>query len=130
MPRVIVTGSRRWPASRAAEIERELAALPGWPGEWIVVHGAARGAAGEPGADLIAAHFALFTGARTEPHPADWSRGLRAGPERNARMVAAGADVVLAFPLPGSRGTWSSVRLALAGGLVVRVLGDGAKGGR
>ena len=130
MPRVIVTGSRRWPASRAAEIERALATLPGWPGEWIVVHGAARGAAGEPGADLIAARFALFTGARTEPHPADWGRGLRAGPERNARMVAAGADVVLAFPLPGSRGTWSCVRLALKAGLVVRVLGDGGKGGR
>ena len=37
MPRVIVTGSRRWPASRAAEIESALAALPGWPGEWVVV---------------------------------------------------------------------------------------------
>ena len=95
-----------------------------------MVHGAARGAEGEPGADLIAARFALFTGARTEPHPADWGRWLRTGPERNARMVAAGADVVLAFPLPGSRGTWSCVRLALAAGLEVRVLGDGGKGGR
>ena len=37
-------------------------------------------------------------------------------------MVAAGADVVLAFPLPGSRGTWSCVRLALKAGLEVRFL--------
>ena len=121
--RVLVTGSRRWPRSDAATIESALAALPGWPGDWVVVHGAARGAGGNPGADLIAARFALFSGACSEPHPADWGRGLRAGPERNARMVRAGADVVLAFPLLGSLGTWSCVRLALAARLEVRVLG-------
>ena len=45
-------------------------------------------------------------------------------------LARLGADVVLAFPLPGSRGTWNCVRQALKAGLVVRVLGDGGKGGR
>jgi hypothetical protein len=37
-------------------------------------------------------------------------------------MVAAGADVMLAFPTTGSRGTWSAVRLARAAGIEVRVV--------
>lgn len=70
---------------------------------------------------------------------ADWDRlGKRAGPERNARMVAwaaetdrafaprsphraAGLGMLLAFPGPRSRGTWDCVRRARAAGLSVGV---------
>ncbi|WP_286158419.1 SLOG family protein [Streptomyces sp. CB03911] len=45
-----------------------------------------------------------------------------AGPRRNARMVEAGADLMLAFPTPTSRGTWNAVRLAKATGIEVRVI--------
>lgn len=61
-----------------------------------------------------------------EAHPADWGRyGKGAGPIRNREMVDAGADLVLAFPLPGpksrSRGTWDCVGAAEAHGIPVEV---------
>ncbi|MFE3202176.1 SLOG family protein [Embleya sp. NPDC059237] len=42
-----------------------------------------------------------------------------AGPRRNARMVAAGADVAHAYPLATSRGTRNCMRLARAAGIRV-----------
>jgi hypothetical protein len=51
---------------------------------------------------------------------ADWDRfGKRAGPIRNAEMVAAGAMLCLAFHrfLPGSKGTKDCARRALAAGI-------------
>jgi hypothetical protein len=63
--------------------------------------------------------------AQQEIFPADWERyGKRAGPIRNAEMVKAGADVVLAFPLPGGRGTQHTIRLAREAGIPVKVWGE------
>lgn len=116
--RVIVTGSRDW-TDRGA-VRRALAAVAderGWPG-MTVVHGAC-----STGADVFASQWARDVLLREERWPADWERfGRAAGPRRNAAMVAAGADLVLAFPLGRSYGTRGCMRLAAAAGIEVRVI--------
>jgi hypothetical protein len=117
--RVVVTGSRGWPWPRTVgrALDAERARVPA--GEVLtVVHGGCR-----TGADAAAAAWcrqvAGTPGARVveEPHPAAW-RGpdgavnRRAGIARNARMVAAGADLVLGFVLDRSPGTADCLRRA------------------
>jgi SLOG family YspA-like protein len=87
--RVLVTGSRDW-IDRSA-IERALKDF-GPEGWFTVVHGHC-----PTGADAIADHVARSWGCEVERHPADWSKGRKAGPARNAAMVALGADLCLAF---------------------------------
>ncbi len=118
MKAVIVTGSRNWTDEEAIAKALE-ASKPD-----IVIHGNARGA------DSIA--HKLSAGRREIiPMPAQWHRdGKRAGPFRNARMLAVllalrecGYDVeVLAFPLPDSIGTPHMIGLAVDAG--VSVIGD------
>ena len=82
--------------------------------EVTVVHGDA------PGADTLAKQVAEEYGMQVEAHPADWRKhGKAAGPLRNQRMVALGADICLAFPEPGSRGTLDCMRRAEAAGIGV-----------
>ena len=89
--RVLVTGSRDWSDREA--IASELAAVVGASGTGVtLVHGAC-----PTGADAIADEVWARAGLPVERHPADWSRGRKAGPERNAAMVALGADLCLAF---------------------------------
>lgn len=83
----------------------------------VLVHGDA------PGVDKEAAAIWESHGLPTEPHPADWSRGGRAGPERNARMVALGADRCIAFPIHGSKGTIDCMLKAAAAGIPTEVFG-------
>jgi hypothetical protein len=115
--RVLVTGSRDW-SDRRVVAEALLAArdaleLTG-DGRMLLVHGAA------PGADLIAAELATAWGWDVEAHPALWLLlGKAAGPIRNSEMVALGADVCLAFPLPHSRGTLDCMRRAEEAGIPV-----------
>lgn len=56
-----------------------------------------------------------------EKHPADWNRfGKRAGFKRNYEMVIAGADLCIAFIVPGqSNGTMHTVEAARAAGIPV-----------
>lgn len=120
MIRILVTGSRNW--SDADAIRDELA---NWlhfrfgedpPPPVTLVHGGARGA------DRLAGQIAREYGWTVEVHPADWERyGRSAGHRRNAEMVAAGADVVLAFPLGASRGTRGCVAAAAKAGIPVLV---------
>lgn len=97
MTRILVTGSRDW--SDWQTLTYAMFEAVDDYGEVVVVHGAC-----PTGADAMAdwvgenlLGFLEVVGARVERHPADWSRGRKAGPERNAHMVSLGADVCLAF---------------------------------
>lgn len=83
----------------------------------LVVQGGARGA------DECARAWCRAAGVRCETMRANWREdGPPAGPARNLRMLAAHPDaLVLAFPLPQSRGTWHCVRAARARGMRVVV---------
>lgn len=115
--RVIVTGSRVWPAPNTVRhaLDEAFATAPRRP--FVLIHGACR-----TGADAHAHLWALTApDATEEPHPADWDQhGKAAGPIRNQQMVAAGADLVLAFLLPDSRGTRHTVQLAETAGIPIR----------
>lgn len=115
--RVIVTGTRHpfqfwimW-----AELEYVLANF----GPFTLVHGDC-----PTGADHYASVWAkgrADEGVVEEKFEANWNgEGRAAGPFRNQRMVAAGADLVLAFPTVDSRGTRHTMRLAREAGIEVR----------
>lgn len=112
-PRILVTGDRAWACNTlAAEVLRRLADRHG--PDLVIVHGHATGV------DESWSDVCRGLGFAQEPHPADWDRlGNRAGPVRNAEMVAAGAVLCLAFHrfLPGSKGTKDCCRRAIAAGI-------------
>lgn len=102
---VVVTGGRDY--NSRARVFEEL----DWLGPWLVIQG------GATGADGLAALWA-YERARWCLHcPADWEKhGKRAGPKRNAEMMATAARfhsnlggrlVCLAFP--GGKGTAHAV---------------------
>lgn len=115
-----MTGSRRW-----TDRETILHALAdAWAElnvgrDVVLVSGAC-----PTGADAIAEEiWENYLGLTVERHPPDWARyGKSAGPLRNTQMVALGADICLAFPLPGSRGTVHCMRQAEQAGIPVRVV--------
>lgn len=110
MTRVIVTGDRHWPCVRIAEaVLDRLEARYG--GDLVIVHGDCR-----TGVDAAFDDVATRRRLTIERHPADWSRGRRAGPERNRAMVLRGAEFCIAVhrALGRSRGTRGTVELALA----------------
>jgi hypothetical protein len=128
--RLLITGSRQWPDENAVWESIAMAIAENLPdgGTVTVVHGGC-----PTGADNFAhTWFSLPIcepdyRAVEEVYPADWHRlGKAAGPLRNRRMVNLGADLVLAFPLPGarslSRGTWDCVDRARIAGLRVEVV--------
>lgn len=140
--RILVTGSRRWSDRHTVEvaIRHEALRLGGLGRSVTVVHGGAH-----TGADVCAAVSAEAMDLRVEEHRADWRAPCRpdcqpdhrkpkgspgrdfcpaAGCYRNQHMVDLGADICLAFPLPGSRGTWDCVERAKAAGIPVRVIED------
>jgi hypothetical protein len=113
--RVLVTGSRDLTDYDlvAGVLDDECVAH----GPITVIHGGARGA------DHLAATWAAANRQRQESWPADWERyGRAAGPIRNRQMLfAAKPDVVHAFPLARSRGTWDCVQAARMLGIPVAV---------
>lgn len=113
--RILITGSRN--LTDHTLVERVLAHYTnGIPAHTVTVV-----SGGCPsGADRFAEQYARQHGFRVEVHPADWNaHGRAAGPKRNQQMVDLGADVVLAFPLPGSRGTAHCMAAARRAGLTV-----------
>ena len=130
--RVLVTGSRTW--SRSVFIWTRLyeLAIHAYSefdtGQTLtVVHGDC-----SKGADRHARTWIQYQENKLwepvtiieEPHPADWKLGRRAGPIRNQHMVDLGADLCLAFMMPGSRGTADCVARARAAGIETRVFGE------
>ena len=109
--RILVCGGRDYADAESVRIVlRELQPS-------MVIHGAYRGA------DTLAEEWARANGVPTRPYPADWSRGPKAGPERNAQMLREGMpNLVVAFP--GGNGTADMVMRARAAGVeVVEVVG-------
>jgi predicted Rossmann-fold nucleotide-binding protein len=83
----------------------------------VIVQGGARGA------DLLAAQWAQRNGVQYVTFVARWTElGAFAGRERNTRMLAAGAQCVIAFP--GGTGTAHMVEIARAAGVVVITVDD------
>lgn len=114
--KIIVTGSRHWILRGA--VLRSLTAAYVEFGPFELHHGACA-----TGADHYAHEWFKLVGeilGCTETRfPANWERGPQAGPERNRRMVEAGADLVLAFPLPEGSGTQHTMSLAREAGIKI-----------
>lgn len=114
--RLVVTGSRHWPVRDAVIVHQALSAILAALHRTMAVVGAfpnlvvVDGKCPYGGVDQYASTWATqpssrwlgVTNERCEPRIVN---GRVRGPERNERMVAAGADMGLAFPMPGSRGT-------------------------
>lgn len=113
-----MTGSRDWDDRQTlvTTLGDTAAVAIGRGRDVTVVHGCC-----PTGADWLADATALFLGLHVEQHPADWGRfGKSAGPQRNAEMVATGADVCLAFIRNGSRGASHCADLAEKAGIPVK----------
>jgi hypothetical protein len=114
--RILVTGSRDWDDTEGLRFALIRVWAPRHRLPVVVVHGAC-----PTGADAMAAEWAHDYGVRAEEHPADWDQfGKAAGPKRNAEMVAAGAQVCLAFIRNDSRGATHCAGLAEQAGIEVR----------
>ena len=121
--RILVTGSRHRTDEKIFDaLSDAYAGIRRSHDRLVVVHG------GASGADSAAVEWVAVDaggdpyGVVAEPHPADWTRGPKAGPERNQKMVDLGADLCLAFPgAADSRGTWDCLRRAVAAGIETRI---------
>ena len=105
--KVLVTGARDWRNYEA--LEKALASLR----PDVIVHGNAFGA------DNMSGEFARGMGIRVRSYPANWNEhGKSAGPIRNEEMFRAEhrddepIDVVVACPLPWSKGTKHAMGIA------------------
>lgn len=108
--RVLVCGGRRF--NDAMTLGSWLGGIHKKSGISAIING------GAPGADFMAAKFGEWIGVPVETFPANWSEGRKAGPIRNAKMLAEGKpDVVVAFA--GGKGTADMATKARAAGVRV-----------
>lgn len=115
-PRVLVCGGREY--TNAALLAQTLEASRRDRGIAVLIAG------GAPGADSLAADWAVAQGIPCDVYMADWEGlGRKAGPIRNQRMLDEGKpDLVVAFP--GGRGTADMVRPAKAIGLELLAIAE------
>lgn len=101
--RVLVTGGRDY--DNRPQLYRQLDAIHADELITCIVNG------GMTGADALSSRWAYDRKVDTECYGAKWGQyGGRAGPIRNAAMLASKVDLVVAFP--GGRGTAHTVELA------------------
>lgn len=114
---VIVTGSRVW------EDEALLCRVLDTFSPKLLVEGGARGA------DRMARRWAIDNDVEVETHEANWDfHGRLGGVARNFRMLKAHPEaLVVAFPLPGGRGTQHCMKLAASFGHRVVVVKPSGK---
>lgn len=117
--KVLVTGSRNWTDERAI-----YDALDRYHGEDERIEAIIEG--GATGADRIARKWGNGRGLPVLTIEANWDfYDRKAGPIRNGWLLKYGQpDLVLAFPMPDSRGTWDTVKKAMAAGVKVSVERD------
>lgn len=121
--RIIVAGSRAW--GKPQIVWDALNEVRHEHGPFVLVHGDC-----STGADFYAHEWfrvgGQLLGCTEIKFPAAWEAyGKGAGPMRNRNMIAAGADLVLAFPLPFGSGTQHAVWLAEQAGIPVQKWGPG-----
>ena len=113
--RILITGDRSWYCPDLADqIVARLIKRHGL--SVTIVYGAA------DGVDTSFAEADDEAGIEQDPHPARWDElGRKAGPIRNAEMVAVGADLCIALhrSIETSKWTRDCVRQALAAGIPV-----------
>jgi len=116
--KVLVTGSRVY--QDYDKVKDAILAS----GASIVVHGNAKGA------DTLAKHVCLAFGLDERRYPANWDLNKKAaGPIRNQQMLdlehtlEEPIDLVLAFPVEGSIGTYDMMRRAEKAGIKVIIYG-------
>ena len=114
MIRLLVCGSRNW-TNRTTMKEEIVKCNPS-----VIIQGKARGA------DRMSEEIAVELGIEVEGYAAEWNiYGRRAGPIRNQKMLdEAHPNLVLAFPLPSSKGTWDMIRRARAAGIEVKIIAN------
>lgn len=130
---VIVTGSRNWSNEIViwTSLAELLKSLPDCVATLVVRHGDYYRGADRmakrwtqlPSEDLYSdSDHKPVADVIEDPYPAMWRAfGGAAGPLRNQEMVDAGADLVMAFPLPSSIGTYDCIDKAEVDRIPVRV---------
>jgi len=110
--KILITGSRTyWNWKKIYE------ELKDYPKDTTIIHGAARGA------DTLAGEVASQLGFKVIEVPAQWNKyGKSAGPIRNNKMLDMNPDLVIAFPLPGSKGTKHCMEEAEKRGIPLKVV--------
>ena len=114
--KVLVCGSRDWVKFTA--IRQRLAKLPAGT---EIIEG------GQRGADIMARDAANTLGLDYVEYGANWTRySGGAGPIRNRKMLDLNYDIelVIAFPLPQSKGTIDMIEEAKKRGIRVEVYGE------
>lgn len=118
--RILITGSRTWTDTQAVwtALGETVHDIPA-DRDIVLVSGAC-----PTGADAICEDWARKYGATIERHSANWRPAgvfdRAAGFRRNAEMVAAGADICVAFIRDGSAGASHTARLAEQAGIPTR----------
>lgn len=111
--RVLFSGNRKFSDDKAVILMLDrLAARAGSAAQVTVVHG------GSGNLDWMVDVLARHMGMPVEIHRANWQKhGKAAGPIRNRAMVELGADLLVAYPLPGGRGTQDCIKQAVKAGI-------------
>jgi hypothetical protein len=117
--RILITGSRTTTAEDDAYILDRVKRIAIFPDHVTLVDGDCASGGADHACRAWADEAPHVT---IETHPADWKRlGRDAGPARNQEMVDLGADLCLAFPRKGSRGTWDCIQRAAEAGIPVHI---------